>query len=260
LAIVAKNSRKIVLESMKIIIRILFLTVTAVLFFAVSASANTLCVPLGSYQLASTCNPSGFKIYGDAASNQSVGTTQGLITGNSFQVGFDNNSSATDVLILAVFSSDAVGGTLNGISFTQLPGDPFGASENGAIASTFAGLGFPSSPVAYGWLDLGQGVTSGNKLTVNMSGVASGTALYAEAVDPFSAVIATMSVCDTFKNGKCTKSHMIDISRTRNQIDHINANSEAGITEFAPPRQTPEPSGILLLGFGVVALALFRRN
>lgn len=245
---------------MKIIIRILFLALTAILLFAVSASANTLCVPLGSYQLASTCNPAGFKLYGDAASNQSVGTTQGLITGNSFQVGFDNNSSTSDVLILAAFSNDSVTGTLNGISFTPLANNPFAAAENGAIASTLGGLGFPSNSLAYGWLDLGQGVTSGNKLTVNMSGVASGTVFYAEAVDPFSVVVATLSVCDTFKNGKCTKSHIINVNRTINQIDHINANSEAGITKFEPPHQTPEPGSVLLLGCGIAAITLLRRN
>lgn len=226
------------------------------LFSAISASATT-CVPLGTYTLASPCNPASFKIYGDGPTNQSVGTTQGLITGTSFNVGFDNNSSTKDVLIIGVFSDDAVKGTLNGISFTPVTKDPFDANHNGAISSTFSGLGFPTSPLAYGWLDLGKGVASGQRLTVDMLGIPDGTIFYAEAVDPFSVVLSTQTVCDKRNSkGKCIQSHTVNTTGTKLEVDNINANSEAGVVKY----QTPEPSTLVLLGSALLGFAFRRRK
>jgi hypothetical protein len=227
--------------------KLVLVLIASVALFATAASADQLCVSLGGFPLASSpnCSPASLKIYGDGPTNSSVGTTQGLITGSSFNIGFDNNSSAKDVLIIAVFSNNAVGGTLNGISFTQIS-NPFDANHNGAIGTTLGAFGFPTSPLAYGWLDLGQGFTSGNQLTVNISGLAAGTVLYAETIN---------SVCTHKTRGKC--------DQYQDQIDHINANSEAGFFNPPPPpppTTTPEPASLLLIGSGVGAFLIRRRK
>jgi hypothetical protein len=240
----------------------LFLTFLSLL--TISASADS-CVPLGGVGVNHPCNPQGLKIFGDSGTGQSIGTTQGYITSNSFQIGFDNkNDSAQDLFVIAAFYNNPAAGTLNGISFNTLSSDPFSV-QNGAIKDTLIGLNFATSgnfdpsKLSYGWLDLGHGVGNNyDKYSVTMSGIAAGTIFYVESANPYEVEISRHEVCDKWKNGKCTKSHWEIEDGCLNLIDHINANSEGGVV--GRPPATPEPASMLLIGSGLAAVAFRRRR
>src|SRR5258708_30072732 len=96
------------------------------LLVSTSALANT-CNNFATYTCAGS-TPNTVRIIGNGPTNSSVGTTIGLITGNSFGVQMTGGGSASDIIIIAAFTG-SVGGTLNGSAFSSLSS----FSENNTI-------------------------------------------------------------------------------------------------------------------------------
>ncbi|MEP6644931.1 MAG: PEP-CTERM sorting domain-containing protein [Acidobacteriaceae bacterium] len=206
-------------------VKLLALSFPLALLLVASASANT-CNSFATY----TClqaTPNIVHVGGQAGTGQSVGTTSGLITGNSFTLTTANGSSATDLIVAAAFLNTAPAGTLNGISFTSLTSFPEGAATN-AIISTMQGLGLCSTTcnLTYGYVDLHTALAANGTVTVNIAGLPAGTALYGLALN-------------TNKKGAAG-------------INFITPNSEAGI--YQPVAAVPEPGSMALLGTGLVGL------
>lgn len=154
------------------------------------------------------------------SSNGALSVTQ-LITGSTFGVTMTGNKSVTDVVIVGVFANSALGGTLNGTSFTSMAGFPEG--NTGAIGSTLAALNICSScTLSFGYVDLHTGLSAGNTINVTISGVPRGTILYA-------------------------------VGLNRGKIAFITPNSEAGV--YLPPIQVPEPGSLSLFGLGLMGTA-----
>jgi hypothetical protein len=118
-------------------------------------------------------------------------------------------------------------GTVNGISFTSLSSFAEGAAM-GAITDTWNGLGISSGASQFGYANVG---TIGSiPFSITASGVASGTILYAEILNP-----------------------------TTGQILYITPNSEAGILKGGS-QVTPEPASLTLFGTGLAGLAALVRR
>ena len=200
----------------------------SLLLVSVSALADT-CNKFDIYTCAQS-TPNTVRIIGQGPTNSSVGTTTGLITGNSFGVTMTGNGSASDIIIIAAFTG-SVGGTLNGSSFTALSSFPEGGAL-GAISTTLQALGLGTSPTSFGFVDLHSALGAGQTLTVNVSGLPSGTVVYGLALNQVT----------TCKRGVCS---------TNTLITNITPNSEAGITGLV----TPEPGTLGLLGTGLIGLA-----
>jgi hypothetical protein len=200
----------------------------SLLLVSVSALADT-CNNFNIYTCAQS-TPNTVRIIGQGPTNSSVGTTTGLITGNSFGVTMTGNGSASDIIIIAAFTG-SVGGTLNGSSFTALSSFPEGGAL-GAISTTLQALGLGTSPTSFGFVDLHSALGAGQTLTVNVSGLPSGTVVYGLALNQVT----------TCKRGVCS---------TNTLITNITPNSEAGITGLV----TPEPGTLGLLGTGLIGLA-----
>jgi len=152
------------------------------LLVSASAFANT-CNNFASYVCANGSGkglPNTVNIIGNGPTGSSVGTTVGLITGNSFGV-IMNSGSASDIIIIAAFTG-SVGGTLNGSPFTSLSSFPEGGAL-GAISTTLQALGLGTAPTSFGYVDLHSALGSGQTLTVNVSGLPAGTIVYGLALN-----------------------------------------------------------------------------
>ncbi len=195
--------------------------------FAAMAVCLLLLIAAPAY--ANTCN--NFATYTCAQSTPNTvrigGSLGGLILGNSFTVSMTGNGSASDIVIVAAFAS-SITGTLNGMSFTSLPSFPIGGAL-GAISTTLQALGLGTSPIAFGYVDLGQGVGKGGTLLVNISGLPAGTAIYGVALNTV--------------DGKLV-------------ITDITPNSGAGMTLTA----VPEPTTLGLFGTGLLGIGVIVRK
>jgi hypothetical protein len=204
-----------------------------VLLLSAGAAANT-CNSFLNY----TCSqntPNTVHILGQGPSGSSVGTTSGLITGNSFGVQMMGNGAASDIIIIGAFAG-SLGGTLNGQSFISLSSFPEGGAL-GAINSTLWALNLGTSSNSFGYIDLQTGLAANGTLLVSANGLPRGTAIYGLALNP-------VSTCVHGKHGStiCTSSTF---------ITNITPNSEAGITRTV----VPEPGTWTLLGTALITLA-----
>jgi hypothetical protein len=204
-----------------------------VMLLSAFAAANT-CSNFATYTCAQS-TPNTVHILGQGPTGSSVGTTTGLITGNSFGVQMMGHGTATDIIIIAAFAG-SLGGTLNGQSFISLNNFPEGGAL-GAINSTLQALNLGTSATSFGYVDLQTGLPANGTLLVANNGLPRGTAIYGLALNP-------VTTCTHGKHGVTT-------CTTNTFITNITPNSEAGITRTV----VPEPGTWSLIGTGLMTLA-----
>jgi hypothetical protein len=148
-----------------------------------------------------------------------------LLSGNTFTVSTHNGSAGADVIILAASAHGTPTGTLDGIAFNSLNTCPEGGAT-GAIVTNLQTAGFCGSTcnLSFAYVDLGKALPAGGSITVTASGVAAGTALYAEVLN------------------------------SKGQIIYITANSESGVMG-GRTSVVLEPESLMLMGTGLLGLA-----
>ena len=148
-----------------------------------------------------------------------------LLSGNTFTVSTHNGSGGADVIILAASANGTPTGTLDGIAFNSLNTFPEGGAT-GAIVTNLKTAGFCGSTcnLSLAYVDLGKALPAEGSITVTASGVAPGTALYAEVLN------------------------------SKGQIAYITANSESGVMG-GRSSVVPEPGSLTLMGTGLLGLA-----
>jgi len=148
-----------------------------------------------------------------------------LLSGNTFTVSTHNGSGGADVIILAASAKGTPTGTLDGIAFNSLNTFPEGGAT-GAIVTNLQTAGFCGSTcnLSFAYVDLGKALPAEGSITVTASGVAPGTALYAEVLN------------------------------SKGQIIYITANSESGVMG-GRNSVVPEPGSLTLMGTGLLGLA-----
>jgi len=205
------------------------------LFSRLLATSFSLLLILSGAAMADTCN--SFATYTSAmgvhngafiggAGTQIAAPGDGLLlSGNTFTVSTHNGSGGADVIILAASANGTPTGTLDGIAFNSLNTFPAGGAT-GAIVTNLQTAGFCGSTcnLSFAYVDLGKALPAEGSITVTASGVAAGTALYAEVLN------------------------------SKGQIIYITANSESGIMG-GRSSVVPEPGSLMLMGTGLLGLA-----